>query len=60
MENKNKADLIVMIVIFLSALLIIVSGLDAFRQAPGTVFLGSSIIFAAALITRTVQWAGKE
>ena len=60
MEKKNQADLIVMIVMFLSALLIIVSGMDAFSKAPGNVFVGSSILLAASLIVRAMQWAGKE
>ena len=49
MEKKDKADLIVMIVLFLSALLVIVSGV---RPASSHMFTGASIMFAAALITR--------
>lgn len=57
MEKKNQADLIVMIVMFLSALLVIVS---AVRPGLNSLFTGSSIMFAASLISRTMQWAGKE
>jgi len=57
MEKKSQADLIVMIVLFLSALLVIVSGI---RADLNHMFTGASIMFAAALITRAMQWAGKE
>jgi hypothetical protein len=60
MEKKDKADLIVMIVLFLSALLVIVSGVDAFGKDTSSIFTGASIMFAAALIARAMQWAGKE
>jgi len=57
MEKKSQADLIIMIVMFLSALLVIVSGL---KPNLNGLFTGSSIMFAASLICRTMQWAGKE
>ena len=57
MEKKNQADLIVMIVMFLSALLVIVS---AVKPNLNGLFTGASIMFAASLICRTMQWAGKE
>ncbi|MDH4202863.1 MAG: hypothetical protein ACYS72_02365 [Planctomycetota bacterium] len=60
MEKKDRADLIVMAVMFLSALLVITSGVDAFGKDASSIFTGASIMFAAALITRAMQWAGKE
>ena len=62
MSKKKQADLIVMIVFFLSALVVIVSGIDAIQTSSGSVFVGGSIMFAAALIARAMQWAseGKE
>ena len=62
MSKKKQADLIVMIVLFLSALIAIVSGIDAINENPGCLFVGASIMFSAALITRAMQWAseGKE
>ena len=59
MSKKKQADLIVMIVLFLSALVAIVSGIDAISEAPGSIFVGASIMFAAALITRAMQWASE-
>ena len=59
MSKKKQADLIVMIVLFLSALLAIVSGIDAIQKSSGSVFVGASIMFAAALITRAMQWASE-
>ena len=57
MEKKSQADLIVMIVMFLSAVLLILSGV---REDLQHMFNGASILFAAAMITRAMQWAGKE
>ena len=57
MEKENQADLIVMIVMFLSALLVIVSGV---KSGLSDLFTGASIMFAASLICRTMQWAGKK
>ena len=57
MEKKSKADLIVMIVLFLSGLLLIAS---AVAPVINNLFTGASILFAAALICRAMQWAGKE
>ena len=56
---KKQADLIVMIVLFLSALIAISSGINAFGEEAGEVFIGASILFAAALITRAMQWASE-
>ncbi|MEN8127280.1 MAG: hypothetical protein ABFR90_05675 [Planctomycetota bacterium] len=56
---KKQADLIVMVVMFLSGLLVIVSAL---LPDLHELFTGASILFAASLITRAMQWAseGKE
>ena len=59
MSKKKQADLIVMIVLFLSALLVIVRGVDAFGKDASSIFTGASIMFAAALITRAMQWASE-
>jgi hypothetical protein len=53
---KKQADLIVMIVLFLSALLAIVS---AVKPEMNELFTGASIMFAAALIARAMQWAAE-
>ena len=60
--KKKQADLIVMSVMVLSALVVIVSGINAISEDSGDIFVGASIMFAAALITRAMQWAseGKE
>jgi len=57
--KKKQADLIVMSVMFLSALLAIIS---AIKPEMNELFTGASIIFASSLITRAMQWAseGKE
>ena len=62
MSQKKQADLIVMSVMFLSALIAIVSGINSFNSDPGELFVGASIMFSASLITRAMQWAseGKE
>ena len=59
MAKKKQADLIVMSVMFLSALLAIVS---AVKPEMNNLFTGASIIFASSLIVRAMQWAseGKE
>ena len=59
MAKKKQADLIVMSVMFLSALLAIVS---AIKPEMNNLFTGASIIFASSLIVRAMQWAseGKE
>ena len=57
MEKKGQADLIIMSVMFLSAVLLIVSGV---KTGMNDLFTGASIIFASTLICRTLQWAGKE
>ncbi len=59
MAKKKQADLIVMSVLFLSALLAIVS---AVKPEMNDLFTGASIIFASSLIVRAMQWAseGKE
>ena len=59
MAKKKQADLIVMSVLFLSALLAIVS---AIKPEMNDLFTGASIIFASSLIVRAMQWAaeGKE
>ncbi len=53
---KKQADLIVMIVMFLSCLLAIIS---AVKPEMNELFTGASIIFAASLITRAMQWASE-
>ena len=59
MSKKKQADLIVMIVFFLSALVVIVSGIDAIQTSSGSVFVGGSIMFASSLICRAMQWASE-
>lgn len=62
MEKKDdRIDILVLIVMFVSALLVIVSltGLF-FGELAGSVLIGSSIIFSASLIARAMQWAGKD
>jgi hypothetical protein len=56
MAKKKQADLIVMIVMFLSGLLVVVS---AVKPELNGLFTGASIMFAAALITRAMQWAAE-
>jgi hypothetical protein len=56
MAKKKQADLIVMSVMFLSALLAIVS---AVRPEMNDLFTGASIIFASSLIVRAMQWASE-
>ena len=56
MAKKKQADLIVMSVMFLSALLAIVS---AVRPEMNNLFTGASIIFASSLIVRAMQWASE-
>ena len=59
MAKKKEADLIIMIALFLSGLLMIVS---AVKPEMNQLFTGASIIFASSLICRAMQWAseGKE
>lgn len=57
MDKKNQADLIVMIVLFVSGLLAIAS---AVAPQIHDLFTGASILFAAAMVCRAMQWAGKE
>ena len=57
MEKKDPSDLIIMIVMFVAGLLAIVSA--ALPRLNG-LFTGASIMFAASLICRSLQWAGKE
>ena len=56
MAKKKQADLIVMSVMFLSALLAIVS---AIKPEMNNLFTGASIIFASSLIVRAMQWASE-
>jgi hypothetical protein len=56
MAKKKQADLIVMSVMFLSALLAIVS---AVKPEMNDLFTGASIIFASSLIVRAMQWASE-
>lgn len=61
MEKKNdKIDILVLIVMFVSALLVISGLAKLFGGLDGAVIIGSSIIFSASLIARAMQWAGKE
>ena len=60
MENKNQPDLIVLLVMFVSAVLVIISAIGSFGGLSGSVFVGSSIMVTGSLITRAMQWAGKE
>lgn len=62
MEKKDdKIDILVLIVMFVSALLVIV-GLTGlfFAELAGSVLIGSSIIFSASLIARAMQWGSQE
>ena len=61
MEKKDdKIDILVLIVMLVSALLVIGSIANFFGNLAGAVFIGSSIIFSASLIARSIQWAGKD
>ena len=60
MENKNQPDLIVLLVMFVSAALVATSSVGLFGDLSGSVFVGSSIMVTGSLITRAMQWAGKE
>ena len=57
MDKKSQADLIIMIVMFITGVLAIVS---AVKPGLTGLFTGASIMFSASLICRTMQWAGKE
>jgi hypothetical protein len=56
---KKQADLVVMIVLFLSGLLVIISTIDSFGKSIGSIFTGASIMFSSALICRAIQWASE-
>jgi len=61
MEKKDdKIDILVLIVMFVSALLVISGLAKLFGDINEPVIIGSSIIFSASLICRAMQWAGKE
>ena len=62
MEKKDdRIDIIVLIVLFVSALLVIASATGlCFGELAGNIFIGSSIMVAGSLICRAMQWAGKE
>jgi hypothetical protein len=61
MEKKDdKVDILVLIVMFVSALLFIVSLVGMFGELAGSVLIGSSILVTGSLIARAMQWAGKE
>jgi cytoskeletal protein CcmA (bactofilin family) len=60
MENKNQPDLIILLVMFVSAILVIAGALRLFGEISGSVFVGSSIMVSGSLICRALQWAGKE
>lgn len=63
MAQKKQPDLIILIVMYISSLLVIVSASGLFfQQLAGEVFIGGSIMLAGSLICRAMQWAseGKE
>lgn len=60
MENKSQPELIVLLVLLVSALLVIVSAIGLFGKLSGSVFIGSSIMVSGSIIARALQWAGKE
>ena len=58
--QKKQPELIVLLVMYVSALLIVVSAAGLFfRELAGSIFIGSSIIFSASLIARAMQWASE-
>ena len=60
MAQKKQPELIVLLVMFLSALLVIVSATGLFfNELAGSVFIGSSIMLSASLICRAMQWASE-
>ena len=61
MEKKDdKICILVLIVMFVSAVLVIASSIGLFDELSGSVFIGSSIMVSGSLIARAMQWAGKE
>jgi hypothetical protein len=61
MEKKSQADLIVLLVMFVSAILVITSITGMFfGELAGEVFIGSSIMVTGSLICRAMQWAAKD
>lgn len=60
-KKDDKICIIVLIVMFVSALLVITSATGVFfNELAGSVFIGSSIMFSASLICRAMQWASKD
>lgn len=59
-KKDDKIDILVLIVMFVSALLVITSIVGMFGALAGSVFIGSSIIFSASLIARAMQWASDD
>jgi len=57
MEKKDPSDLIIMIVMLIAGMLAVVS---AVLPNLNSLFTGASIMFAASLICRTMQWGSKE
>ncbi|MHC5115637.1 MAG: hypothetical protein ACYSQY_01035, partial [Planctomycetota bacterium] len=58
--QKKQPELIVLLVMFLSALLVIVSATGMFfNELAGSVFIGSSIMLSASLVCRALQWASE-
>ena len=62
MEKKDdKICILVLIVMFVSALMVVISATGLFfDELAGSIFIGSSIMLSASLIARAMQWAGKE
>ena len=61
MEKKDdKIDILVLIVLFISALLVVAGAANLFGGLSGDVLIGGSIIVAGSLICRAMQWAAKE
>ena len=61
MEKKKQPELIVMAVMLISGVLAIVSAVRLFfgDLAGSSIFIGSSIMFAASIIARAMQWASE-
>ena len=62
MEKKDdRIDILVLIVMFISALLFIVSLTGLFFEGyTGSVCIGSSILLSASLVCRAMQWAKEQ
>lgn len=62
MEKKDdRIDILILIVLFVSALMAVISVTGLFFKGyNGSVFIGSSIMVAGSLICRAMQWASKE